>query len=227
MPLKVYGYEELNAMTGEELIKAYNRIAERVNKRITRAGGVKKTGMKRMPVLKTTTAKARFLREFKQNASAKVKQVAQADESTANAYVWRHNRNVRGEFKRDLKRTIRQSFAGHSLSTGYKGTWVNKLTPEELDDIIDRMAKINEMYDKTPGGQRNTFWYIYRKSHIIGKENKPITSKADFMKALNTVEQVAIYEKANFDQMTPTERARQIALKVSSGYDLFGGGFNV
>lgn len=217
MPMKVYGFEELNAMTGEELIKAYNRVAERVNKRITRAGGVAKAGQARMPVLRSDKAKAQFLSTFKQNARMIIEEIMRNDIARLRLTNAKLTGKTADYFKDEVRRTIRQSYAGEHLHGDYRGEWLDTLSAGELASIKSRVDRLKYQYADTRGGLKNVLWYIYRKSHIIGGEHPAMASKELFMQALKDAEEVNIAEMVRYAGKRPEEITKMIAKQVKAG----------
>lgn len=203
------GYAELAELDVDALIKEYNRVADRINRRISRAGGVAKTGAKRLPVIRSRAAIARFRALPKTEQLVKVKMAEErASRPTFKAAV--------DQFRFSIKRTIRQSFMGHHLFGDYYGDWVNDLPDDELLSLWYEMEDIREADKNTPG-ENNGFWYLYRRAHIIGAEVEPITDYQSFRRALETTKRVMAYESTDLLQMTPTDRLRVISERTAFG----------
>ena len=218
--LKEFGYEELKDMTPEQLLKTYNTLGERINKRITKAGGRKAVVTPYVTIIRSPGRIKSFLKraaDYSKGGDREkiIKDIYQLLSPERSVPVRPDDKYFK-EFKDEVKRTIRQTFLAHELSGDYKGEWVDRLSAAELQEYATRIEKIKSYDLETPGGSQNAFWYMYQKAHIVGGAVNPITSREMFDEALRTAE--AVYKKETaLDQMTQDQRAAAVSEGVKRG----------
>ena len=210
---RMFSYEELNDMTGEELLDAYNTMARRINRRIDRAGGTKATGQKHIKVIRSNKARAEFLKEYKKARVRTTREVYKLAKS-ANAPT---AKQVRDEYRRErrkaLKIFVRQSFAGSKLAGDYNATWVDKLTNREFDKLLAPLDKyglgdINNNYE---------FLYYYYMAWISGNDMIAVQSKEDMEFAIDVAVQSFEEVEKRYSGLSKEERAKKVARDIRRG----------
>lgn len=212
---RALGWEEIRELDVDELIKEYNRVADRINRRISRAGGVAKTGQQRVQPIRSKAAVARFRAAYAAGGSERQK---------LQGALWRAERRgaeptvkqAMAGFKFDLKRAIRQTFMGQHLHGDYKGQWIDDLSPEALASLYWDMKPIIDTNEQF-AGQGNAFWYLYRRAHMIGAEVKPITDEASFREAMSTVKNVMAVQQSDLAALDPSARLAAVSEKIVYG----------
>lgn len=210
---RMFSYEELNDMTGEELLAAYNRVAERINRRISRAGGTVATGQRTMRVIKSQKARAEFLKDFKKARVRTVKRVYGAVKDVQAKTQREQNITYRKERREALRRFVRQSYVGRELDKGYKATWVNRLTNAEFDKLMKPLDKYG-LGDITNSYE---FLYYYYMAHIVGRDIIAVHNKEEMEYAIETAIKAYKKVKRKYRGMSASERALQVAKDVRSG----------
>lgn len=148
--IKIYGYEQLNNLKPDELLTVYNRIAERTNRRISRAAGHPNIGYqqntKRLPVIKSAKAKSEFLSKASGKKSHRkiVSMVYEAEQLSEMTSTVRELNSAREATIKDIKVLVGQSYINQHHDEAFHSGWVDNLTDEQLQELRKRRRRITK-----------------------------------------------------------------------------------
>ena len=146
--IKIYGYEQLNNLKPDELLTVYNRIAERTNRRVSRAAGHANIGYQlntsRLPVIKSAKGKSDFLTkaEGKKSHRKMVAMVFEAEQLSEMTSTVRELKTARKDTIKDIKVLVGQSYINQQHDEAYHSGWVDNLTEEQLQELRKRRRRI-------------------------------------------------------------------------------------
>lgn len=168
--IEIYGYERLNNMNPDELLTVYNRIAERTNRRISRAKGHANIGYqlntKRLPVIKSAKAKSDFLakaedkKRNKKNRRKMVAMVYEAEQLSEMTSTVGELNTAREDTIQDIKVLVGQSYINQHHDEAFHSGWVDALTDEQLQELKRRRWSI-------AGGKMDSDQFIYLIEEIF------------------------------------------------------------
>lgn len=179
---EIYSYEDLLKMSSEERLTIYNRTAERVNRRISRAAHqeafFEQPEVKRPAVFRSKAGKERFTGSKAGEQAAAIVRLQNAPVKTV-AEI----RKEPDDFKTKLKQLIGMSYNGLKTDDAYKAEWIDELSPEELRYLYNRMKQL----DIDPSSVDFTVWYRVKRALIAGHKMKPIRSYQDMRNMLTNL----------------------------------------
>ena len=198
--MKNLSFDELNRMTPNELLKTYNTVAERVNRRARRANGTstaKKANSigintkKRLPVYRSETAK----NKAKSNKKQLIKKIIQENKQSIEKPLTKKGVDtVYNEYRNNFD--------------VFTNTEKIKLKFEELTDkqkkhftkMYDNFVSENNTRNKTPA----EFYYTVKQIMEYNDESTPEFENADEL--LNYLDETLNNDRAENGIMTPLER---------------------
>lgn len=205
---KYFGYEELNDnFTDEELIKLYNRVAERINKRITRAQqqglNIKLAGVdiSRQKTLRSEKAKQAALSN-RAHLQSEIVRLENMAEKPFTASALRQQPQRIAQF---VKQATYFSYQGRNYDNAMRSGWykLQNLTEEQLEQVAELADKLGVKYSDDD----NQMWYeIQRRITYHGGSTPVIRSFDDLMRVGN--EAVRAGASPIFDEDNPIESFR-------------------
>ena len=164
--VKIYGYEQLNNLKPDELLTVYNRIAERTNRRVSRASGHANIGYqlnsKRLPVIKSAKDKSEFLSKArgKKNHRKMVAMVYEAEQMSEMTSTVRELNTAREDVIQDIKVLVGQSYINQHHDEAFHSGWVDALTDEQVQELKRRRWQI-------AGGKMDSDQFLYLIEEIF------------------------------------------------------------
>lgn len=205
---KYFGYEELNDnFTDEELIKLYNRITERINRRITRAeqqglniklAGANITRQKRLRS-KKAIQEALSNRAHLQSEIVRLENMA---DKPFTVTALRHQSQRLAQF---VKQATYFSYQGRNYDNAIRSGWYKQrnLTQEQLEQVAELADKLGVKYSDDD----NQMWYeIQRRVTYHGGSIPVIRSFDDLMRVGS--EALRAGASPVFDEDNPIESFR-------------------
>ena len=206
--IKIYGYEQINNLKPDELLTVYNRIAERTNRRVSRAAGHANIGYQlntsRLPVIKSAKAKAEFLAkaEDKKSHRKMVAMVYEAEQLSEMTSTVRELNTAREDTIKDIKVLVGQSYINQQHDEAYHSGWVDALTDEQLQVLKRRRWKI-------AGGKMDSDQFIYLIEEIFLNTNYDFTTIHSYEDLIELFDNLDAVKKGSKGPKTPPPKKKK------------------